>query len=153
MFTVTLSVAFNQPVTMSFHSVNGTTTMSNDDYVAKTGTLTFAPGETTKTITVAVKGDSKRESVSRATARGRPASTSTRTCSTLAGTHCSPRAATSAGSGATIECEVEEGSPWGPSRQASPHRPGPGLGERLRRCRQGVHRTCDSLVNNTVSAC
>jgi len=31
------------------------------DYVAKTGTLTFAPGETTKTITIEVKGDSKRE--------------------------------------------------------------------------------------------
>jgi hypothetical protein len=29
--------------------------------VAKTGTLTFAPGETTKTITVEVKGDSKKE--------------------------------------------------------------------------------------------
>ena len=29
--------------------------------VAKTGTLTFAPGATTKTITIEVKGDSKRE--------------------------------------------------------------------------------------------
>jgi hypothetical protein len=28
---------------------------------AKTGTLTFNPGETTKTITIEVKGDSKRE--------------------------------------------------------------------------------------------
>ena len=27
----------------------------------KTGTLTFAPGETTKTITIEVKGDSNRE--------------------------------------------------------------------------------------------
>ena len=31
------------------------------DYIAKTGTLTFAPGETTTTITIEVKGDSKRE--------------------------------------------------------------------------------------------
>jgi hypothetical protein len=31
------------------------------DYLANTGTLTFAPGETTKTITIEVKGDSKRE--------------------------------------------------------------------------------------------
>jgi hypothetical protein len=31
------------------------------DSVAKTGTLTFAPGETTKTITIEVKGDSKKE--------------------------------------------------------------------------------------------
>jgi len=36
--------------------------MSNDnDSGAKTGTLTFAPGETTKTITIEVKGDSKKE--------------------------------------------------------------------------------------------
>jgi hypothetical protein len=33
----------------------------DNDYVAKTVTLTFAPGETTKTITIEVKGDSKRE--------------------------------------------------------------------------------------------
>ena len=31
------------------------------DYVAKTGTLTFAAGETTKTITIEVTGDSRRE--------------------------------------------------------------------------------------------
>ena len=42
-------------------TVNGTATTSNGDYIAKTGTLTFAPGETTKTITIEVKGDSKRE--------------------------------------------------------------------------------------------
>ena len=29
--------------------------------VAKTGTAPFAPGETTKTITIEVKGDSKKE--------------------------------------------------------------------------------------------
>ena len=60
-FTVTLSAAYDQPVTMSYRTVNGTATTSDNDYVAKTGTLTFAPGETTKTITIEVKGDSKRE--------------------------------------------------------------------------------------------
>ena len=30
-------------------------------YVAKTGTLTFAAGATTKTITIVVNGDSKKE--------------------------------------------------------------------------------------------
>ena len=60
-FTVTLSAAYDQAVTMSFRTVNGTATTSDSDYVAKTGTLTFAPGETTKTITIEVKGDSKRE--------------------------------------------------------------------------------------------
>ncbi|MGI8978373.1 MAG: Calx-beta domain-containing protein [Pirellulaceae bacterium] len=60
-FTVTLSAAYDQPVTMSYSTVNGTATTGDGDYIAKTGTLTFAPGETTKTITIEVKGDSKRE--------------------------------------------------------------------------------------------
>jgi hypothetical protein len=60
-FTVTLSAAYDQPVTMSFQTVNGTATTSDGDYAAKSGTLTFAPGETTKTITIVVNGDSKKE--------------------------------------------------------------------------------------------
>jgi probable HAF family extracellular repeat protein len=61
-FTVTLSVAYDQPVTVSFKTTDGTAKTSDQDYVAKTGMLTFAPGETTKTITIEVKGDSKKES-------------------------------------------------------------------------------------------
>ncbi len=60
-FVVTLSVAYDQPVTMSYKTVNGTATTSNNDYVAKSGTLTFAAGETRKEITITVKGDSQRE--------------------------------------------------------------------------------------------
>ena len=60
-FTVTLSAAYDQPVTMSYRTVNGTATTSDGDNVARTGTLTIAPGETTKTITIEVKGDSKKE--------------------------------------------------------------------------------------------
>ena len=60
-FTVTLSAAYDEPVTMSYSTANGTATTSDGDYVAKTGTLTFAPGETTKTITIVVNGDSKKE--------------------------------------------------------------------------------------------
>jgi len=41
--------------------VNGTVTTGDNDYVAKTGPLTFAPGETTKTITIEVKGDNRKE--------------------------------------------------------------------------------------------
>src|SRR5262249_24843917 len=59
-FTVTLSAAYDQPVTLSFRTVDGTA-RTGEDYVAKTGTWTFAPGETTKTITIEVKGDSKRK--------------------------------------------------------------------------------------------
>jgi chitinase len=60
-FTVTLSAAYDEPVTMSFQTANSTATTGDNDYIAKTGTLTFAPGETTKTITVTAKGDSKKE--------------------------------------------------------------------------------------------
>jgi hypothetical protein len=58
-FTVTLLAAYDQTVTMSYRTVNGTA--NGSDYSARTGTLTFAPGETTKTITIEVKGDSKKE--------------------------------------------------------------------------------------------
>ena len=60
-FTVTLSAAYDQLVTMSYRTVDGTAKTSDQDYTAQTGTLTFAPGETTKTITIEVKGDNKRE--------------------------------------------------------------------------------------------
>jgi large repetitive protein len=56
-FTVTLSAAYDQAVTIFPNREWG----RDDDYVAKSGTLTFAPGETTKTITIEVKGDSKKE--------------------------------------------------------------------------------------------
>jgi hypothetical protein len=60
-FTVSLSAAYSQPVTVSYRTVNGTAS-SKDDYDATSGTVTFAPGQTTKTITIQVKGDNKRES-------------------------------------------------------------------------------------------
>jgi hypothetical protein len=60
-FTVTLSAAYDQTMTMSYRTVNGTAKTSDNDYIARTGTLTFAPGETTKTIAIEVKGDIKKE--------------------------------------------------------------------------------------------
>jgi hypothetical protein len=60
-FTVTLLAAYDQPVTVSFRTVDGTAKASDNDYTGRTGTLTFKPGERTKTITIEVKGDSKRE--------------------------------------------------------------------------------------------
>jgi hypothetical protein len=60
-FTVTLSLPYDQPVTVSFQTVDGTATTGDNDYVARFGTLTFAPGETTKTITIVVQGDNKKE--------------------------------------------------------------------------------------------
>ncbi len=60
-FTVTLSAAYDQAVTTSFRTADGTARTSDGDYLARSGTLTFAPGETTKTITIQVNGDSRRE--------------------------------------------------------------------------------------------
>ncbi len=59
-FTVTLSAASTQTVTVKFASANGTA-VSTADYVSKTGTLTFNPGVTSQTITVVVNGDTLHE--------------------------------------------------------------------------------------------
>ena len=59
-FTVTLSPASTQSVTVNFATANGTAT-AGSDYVATSGTLTFNPGDTTKTITVVINGDTLNE--------------------------------------------------------------------------------------------
>jgi chitinase len=55
-FTVTLSQASATPVTVNFATSDGTAS-AGSDYTARSGSLTFAPGETSKTIAVAVRGD------------------------------------------------------------------------------------------------
>jgi hypothetical protein len=60
-FTVSLSAAYDQAVTVNYATADGTATAANNDYVAAFGTLTFAPGETTKTITVEVVGNTTPE--------------------------------------------------------------------------------------------
>jgi streptogramin lyase len=55
-FTVTLSAASAVPVTVNFATADGTATAPSD-YAATSGTLTFAPGVLTQTITVSVVGD------------------------------------------------------------------------------------------------
>lgn len=60
-FTVTLSAAAASPVTVAYATGNGTAT-AGSDYTAASGTLTFAPGETSKIVHVAVLGDTAVES-------------------------------------------------------------------------------------------
>ncbi len=55
-FTVSLSAASSQTVTVNFATANGSA-IAISDYTATNGTLTFNPGETSKTISVAVIGD------------------------------------------------------------------------------------------------
>ena len=59
-FTVTLSAAATFPVTVNYATANGTAT-AGSDYTAASGTLTFAPGQTSKPITVTVNGDTAVE--------------------------------------------------------------------------------------------
>src|SRR5262249_10294656 len=52
-FTVSLTAASAQPVSVSYATADGTAT-AGTDYIPTAGTLTFAPGATTQQITVAV---------------------------------------------------------------------------------------------------
>ncbi len=56
-FQVSLSAAYPDPVTVNYATANGTAT-AGADYVAASGPVeTFAPGQTTKQVTVQVIGD------------------------------------------------------------------------------------------------
>jgi hypothetical protein len=55
-FTVTLSGASAVPVTLSYYTSGGTAS-SGSDYTYTTGSLSFAPGETSKTVSVSIIGD------------------------------------------------------------------------------------------------
>ncbi len=55
-FTLTLSAASTQPVTVSYVTADGTASAGRD-YVTAGGTVTFAPGQTSATITVTVLAD------------------------------------------------------------------------------------------------
>jgi hypothetical protein len=50
-FTVSLTTVYDQAVTVNFATADGTM-IAGVDYVAASGTLTFAPGVTTQTITI-----------------------------------------------------------------------------------------------------
>lgn len=58
-FTITLSAASTSTVTVDYASADGSA--GGPDYQPTSGTLTFAPGETTKTVTVLVNGDTLDE--------------------------------------------------------------------------------------------
>jgi subtilisin-like proprotein convertase family protein len=60
-FTVSVSAVSGQPVTVNFATADGTATVTDGDYQATSGTLTFAPGTTTQTVTVLATGDSRYE--------------------------------------------------------------------------------------------
>ena len=59
-FTVSLSQSSDTEVTVEYATVDGTAT-AGSDYTAAGGQLTFAPGQTERTVTVAVVGDATIE--------------------------------------------------------------------------------------------
>ena len=60
-FTVTLDEAATDTVTVDYATSDGTAD-AGDDYTAKSGTLSFAAGETSKTVSVAIADDTEDES-------------------------------------------------------------------------------------------
>ncbi|MEW6304099.1 MAG: Calx-beta domain-containing protein [Verrucomicrobiota bacterium] len=57
LFEVTLTRSSQQTVTVQYSTANGTATTAGSDYSLTSGTLTFPPGETVRTIEVPVMGD------------------------------------------------------------------------------------------------
>jgi hypothetical protein len=55
-FTANLSAAYDRAVSVDYATADGSAA-AGSDYTAAAGTVTFAPGETSKTITVLVNGD------------------------------------------------------------------------------------------------
>jgi chitinase len=57
---ITLSAASTQTITVQFATVGGTAA-EGSDYQKKTGTVTFQPGQTSKTVSVSIVGDTAGE--------------------------------------------------------------------------------------------
>jgi hypothetical protein len=60
-FAVTLSASSTASVSVGYATSDGTATTADQDYTASSGTLTFAPGEISKTVSVQVRGDARFE--------------------------------------------------------------------------------------------
>ena len=58
--TISLSKAYTSPVSVNYATANGAAT-AGADYTAASGSLTFNPGETTKTVAIAITGDTDVE--------------------------------------------------------------------------------------------
>lgn len=65
-FTIRLSKAWSQAVIFDYATL-GNTALAGSDFVATSGSLTFAPGQTVKTVSVDILGDYVREGTERFT--------------------------------------------------------------------------------------
>lgn len=60
-FTVTLSMPQATPVTVNYSTADNSATVTDNDYIAANGSITFAPGSTTQAISVTIIPDTKVE--------------------------------------------------------------------------------------------
>ena len=60
-FTLTLSTPSPQLIEIDYTTADNTATVTGGDYVAASGTITFTPGSTVRTIAVLVNGDTTEE--------------------------------------------------------------------------------------------
>ena len=74
-FVVTLSSPSGKEVSVNFATADGTARALDRDYIARAGTLVFAPGETRKTVAVTIMGDGRREADERCCSTSVPQST------------------------------------------------------------------------------
>ncbi|MEH2264703.1 Calx-beta domain-containing protein [Nostoc sp.] len=61
-FTISLSNPSYQQITVNYNTSDGSAQIADSDYNSALGTITFAPGETSKTLSIGVIGDNKTES-------------------------------------------------------------------------------------------
>ena len=61
-FTVTLSAASQESVWVSYTTRDDQATAADNDYTATSGRLEFRPGQKSKTISITIRGDRKKES-------------------------------------------------------------------------------------------
>ncbi len=62
-FNVKLSAECGKTISVDYNTEDGTATIADNDYTLASGKLQFAPGETTKSITVNINGDKIGESI------------------------------------------------------------------------------------------
>jgi len=60
-FTVSLSSASSKQVYVNYATADGTALVGGNDYLAASGTIYFAPGQKTATVTILVTGDTTKE--------------------------------------------------------------------------------------------
>ncbi|HEX3577199.1 MAG TPA: Calx-beta domain-containing protein [Thermoanaerobaculia bacterium] len=60
-FTVSLTATSASTITVNYATADNSATVANNDYAAKSGVVTFAPGQTSQSVSIAVNGDTAFE--------------------------------------------------------------------------------------------